>query len=113
MLSIQELNEIRDRVRQNLNIRKFEGEVTVYISSGTTAIACGSRRLLAAAMEELASLGGEGVQLKQKDLDVTSEEMPAALIVSAEGEVLLKRVTEDQIRRIIRENQRKPEASGN
>ena len=113
MLTIQGLNEIRERVRQNLNIRRFEGEVTVFISSGTTAIACGSRRLLAAAMEELAERGGEGVQLKQKDLDVTSEDMPAALIVSAEGEVLLKRVSEDQIRRIIRENQRKPETPGN
>ena len=113
MLTIQELNEIRDRVRQNLNIRKFEGEVTVYISSGTTAIACGSRRLLAAAMDELAQLGGEGVQLKQRDLDVSSEEMPAVLIASAEGEVLLTRVSEEQIRRIIRENQKKSDGSGN
>lgn len=108
MLTIQELNEIRDRVRQHLNIRKFEGDVTLYVSSGTTAIACGSRRLLAAAMDELALLGGEGVQLKQKDLDVQSEEMPAVLISSAEGEVLLKKVTDEQIRRIVRENHRTP-----
>jgi hypothetical protein len=39
--------------------------------------------------------------------------MPAVLIASAEGEVLLTRVSEDQIRRIIRENQKKSDGSGN
>lgn len=103
MLTIQELNAIRDRVRQTLNVRKSDGEVTIYVSSGTTAIACGSRLLLAAAMDELARCDNPMLQLKQKDLDVTSEEMPAVLIVSGESEVLLRKVSENQVRDLIRE----------
>ena len=100
MLTVEKLNEIRERVRQHLNVRNNDGEVKVIISSGTTAIASGSRMLMRAALDEIERLNASDIQVQQKDLDVDSAEQPAVLIIVGEEETLMKRVSEEEIRQI-------------
>jgi hypothetical protein len=102
VLTITELNEIRARVRQHLSVRKDDNEVRVIISSGTTAIAAGSRQLMAAALEEIAAHGTANVQVSQRELDVEANEQPAVIVATNGSEVLYKRCTPAELRTLIR-----------
>lgn len=101
MLTITELNEIRARVRQHLSVRKDDNGVRVIISSGTTAIAAGSRQLMAAALDEIAAHGAN-VQVSQRELDVEASEQPAVIVATNGSEVLYKRCTPAELRMLIR-----------
>jgi len=100
VLSVNELNEIRARVRQQLSVRTNDTTVKIVISSGTTAIASGSRKLMAAALDEIEK-SNSTIHIEQRELDVTCEEQPAVLLVVGEKETLYKRCTVDQIRELI------------
>ena len=102
MLTVQELNEIRSRVRQHLNVRKSQGEVKLVISSGTMAIARGSRQLMAAALDEMERINASGIQVQQQDLEVDSQDQPMVMIVDGEDRQVLKRVSTDEIRELVR-----------
>lgn len=104
MLSVAELNEIRSRVRQHLSVRKNESEVRVVISSGTTAIAAGSRQLMSAALDEIAKTNASAVHIEQRELDVEASEQPAVLVIANEQETLYKRCTVEMIRDLVRSN---------
>jgi hypothetical protein len=101
VLTITELNEIRARVRQHLSVRKDDNEARVIIASGTTAIAAGSRQLMAAALEEI-SAHNANVQVSQRELDVEAGEQPAVIVATNGSEVLYKRCTAAELRAIIR-----------
>lgn len=101
MLTITELNEIRARVRQHLSVRKDDNEVRVIIASGTTAIAAGSRQLMAAVLDEIAVHGAANIQVSQRELDVEASEQPAVIVATNGSEVLHKRCTPSELRAII------------
>lgn len=103
MLTIAELNEIRARVRQHLSVRTNDTSVKFIISSGTTAIASGSRQLMAAALDEVAQHNA-AIQIEQRELDVSCDEQPAVLVVSGNSETLYKRCTPQLIRELITRN---------
>ncbi|MBT9156694.1 MAG: hypothetical protein DDT37_01682 [Firmicutes bacterium] len=102
MLTIAELNVIRARVRQHLSVRKDDNDVRVIIGGGTTAIAAGSRQLMAAALEEIALHAGANVQVSQRELDIEANEQPAVIIAVNGNETLHKRCTPAELRSLIR-----------
>ncbi|MDP3486456.1 MAG: hypothetical protein Q8S19_00800 [Bacillota bacterium] len=100
MLTITELNEIRARVRQHLSVRKNDTNIKIIISSGTTAIAAGSRQIMSAALDEVAKHNAL-VQIEQRELDVNCDEQPAVLVVTETSETLYKRCTPDMVRELV------------
>jgi len=101
MLTVAELNEIRSRVRKQLRVRTNGSAVKVVISSGTTAIAAGSRAVMAAALDEIAAKGLHSVQIEQREIDVAAGEQPAVIIVTQGAETLVKNCTPDAMRELI------------
>ena len=100
MLTISELNEIRSRVRNHLSVRKNDTNVKIVISSGTTAIAAGSRQIMSAALDEVAKHNAV-VQIEQRELDVNCDEQPAVLVVTETSETLYKRCTQQMVRELV------------
>ncbi|MBS3950656.1 MAG: hypothetical protein KGZ53_08380 [Peptococcaceae bacterium] len=100
MLTITELNEIRTRVRQHLSVRMNETTVKIVISSGTTAIAAGSRQIMFAALDEITKHNAV-VQIEQRELDVNCDEQPAVLVVTETSETLYKRCTPEMVRGLV------------
>lgn len=100
MLTITELNEIRSRVRQHLSVRKNDTSVKIVISSGTTAIAAGSRQIMSAALDEVAR-HNVVVQIEQRELDVNCDEQPAVLVITETSETLYKRCTPQMVRELV------------
>jgi len=100
MLTISELNEIRSKVRQHLAVRKNDMGTRFVISSGTTAIAAGSRQIMSAALDEIAAQEAL-IQVEQRELDVDCSEQPAVLVVTEASETLYKKCTPELVRQLI------------
>jgi len=101
MLTVAELNEIRSRVRKQLRVRTNGSAVKVIISAGTTAIAAGSRAIMAAALDEIATKGLSTVQIEQREIDVLATEQPAVIILAHDEEILVKNCTPDMLRELM------------
>jgi len=101
MLTVAQLNEIRARVRKQLRVRTNGSPVKVIIASGTTAIAAGSRKVMAAILEEIDVKGLGSVQVEQREIDVAAGEQPAVIICAHGAEVLHKQCTPDQARELL------------
>lgn len=103
MLSVSELNKIRSRVRQNLSVRYTDTGMKFVISSGTTAIAAGSRQIMSAALDAIARHNAP-ILIEQRELDVDCDEQPAILVVTVSSETLYKRCTVEKVRELVARN---------
>lgn len=65
MKSLEELDKLRDRLRQEMNIRDKDHDVTITVSMGTCGIAAGARETVKALLEELKQQGLNNVALTQ------------------------------------------------
>ncbi|NLW17712.1 MAG: (2Fe-2S) ferredoxin domain-containing protein [Firmicutes bacterium] len=83
MLTVAELNAIRDRVRKQLSIR--EPHHRLIIGVGTVGIAAGAREVMVTAMEEVGRRGLDLVVIGE-DLAMPASDMPVVKFVSANGE---------------------------
>jgi len=101
MLTVAQLNEIRARVRKQLRVRSNGSPVKIIISSGTTAIAAGSRKVMAAVLEEITDKGLSIVQVEQREIEVEAAEHPAVIVCAHGEEVLHKQCTPELIRELI------------
>ena len=78
MLTVAELNAIRDRVRKQLSIR--EPHDRLIIGVGTVGIAAGAREVMAAAMQEVSERNLDMVVVGE-DLAVSADQMPVVKFV--------------------------------
>lgn len=63
--SVEELNRVRERARQEMAVRNGEAGARVVIAMGTCGIAAGAREVLLAVMEELEQRGLHDVTVSQ------------------------------------------------
>ncbi len=65
MKSIEDLNQLREKARNALNLRNGEASARIIISMGTCGIASGAREVLMAVLDELSARGLEDVIVTQ------------------------------------------------
>ncbi len=101
MMTVAQLNSIRDRVRKELLIREPHNRLVVGV--GTVGIAAGAREIMAAAMEVVNTLGLDMVVVGE-DLSVPAEQMPVVRFIGADGEeITFTSVTASKIREIVKD----------
>lgn len=83
MLTVAELNAIRDRVRKQLSIREPHNRLIIGV--GTVGIAAGAREVMVAAMQDVSTLGLDMVVVGE-DLSMPASDMPVVKFVTATGE---------------------------
>lgn len=99
MLTVAELNAIRDRVRKQLSIREPHNRLIIGV--GTVGIAAGAREVMAAAMQEVSVLGLDMVVVGE-DLAMPADQMPVVKFMAATGEVTVyTKVTAAKTREIV------------
>ncbi|HHW99149.1 MAG TPA: hypothetical protein GX738_05915 [Firmicutes bacterium] len=99
MLTVAELNAIRDRVRKQLSIREPHNRLIVGV--GTVGIAAGARDVMMTAMQEVNERGLDLVVVGE-DLAMPASDMPVVKFVRANGEErVYTKVSATSIREII------------
>jgi NADP-reducing hydrogenase subunit HndB len=100
MLTVAQLNTIRERVRRELMVREPHGRLVVGV--GTLGLSAGAREVIAAAMNEVSTLGLDLVVVGE-DLDVPAEHVPVVKYVDASGEeTIFNAVSPEEVREIIK-----------
>lgn len=99
MLSVAELNAIRDRVRKQLSIREPHNRLIIGV--GTVGIAAGARDVMLTAME-LVNESGLDLVVIGEDLPLPATDMPVIKFITASGEeTVYTKVTAARVREII------------
>ncbi len=99
MLTIEQLNEIRDRVKKELALRSPGGRLIV--GMGTTGLAAGAREVLTAAVAEV-NARGSNLVVAGADLPVRPDQLPAVKHVAPSGaETLYTSVTAASVRELV------------
>lgn len=65
MKNLAELEQLREKLQREINVRQKEHQVTVLVSMGTCGIAAGGREVMKAILEELKEQGLKEVALTQ------------------------------------------------
>ncbi|MGI6357366.1 MAG: hypothetical protein ACOX2K_01525 [Bacillota bacterium] len=101
MLSIEQLNEIRERVSKELKVRHPAGRLVV--SVGTMGLAAGAREVMTAAVDEISALGLP-LAVGAEDCDASPGEMPLVrVLLPQQAEKRYAKVTADRVRQIVRD----------
>ncbi len=100
MLSIEQLNQIRERVSKELKVRHPAGRLVV--SVGTVGLAAGAREVMTAALDEI-SAWELPLVVEGEDSEVQPNELPLVrVLLPAQEEKRYAHVTADQVRQIVR-----------
>jgi NADP-reducing hydrogenase subunit HndB len=80
-----ELIQLRDKVRDSIELRTGEKDVRITVHMGTCGIAAGARDVLAALAHELESASVKNVTLKQSGCAGLCEHEPMMTVADASG----------------------------
>ena len=101
MKTLEELNRLRERVRQDIRIRQ-QTDTRIIIGMGTCGIAAGAREVLKAALEEVAKRHLEGVSVQQTGcIGMCEKEVLVDVARPGEPRITYGKVTPETARRII------------
>lgn len=99
MLTVAELNAIRDRVRKQLSVREPHNRLIIGV--GTVGIAAGARDVIVTAMEEVNTRGLDMVVVGE-DLPMPATDMPVVKFITGTGEeTVYTKVTAAGVSKII------------
>ncbi len=101
--SPDELRELRDRARREVDLRDGERQVRITVHMGTCGIAAGAREVMAALMDELSASEANWVTLAQSGCLGLCDQEPMLTLRDAAGcEFVYARLDPDCVRRIVR-----------
>ena len=101
MLTVDQLNEIRERVRKELAVR--DAGIRLVVGVGTPGLAAGAREVMLAALDECERLGLQ-LSVVGQDIPAAAGQLPLVKLVPVTGEErLYTRVSPAQVREIVRQ----------
>ena len=102
MKSIKELEEIRQRTLNNINMRKDSDSTRIVVGMATCGIAAGARPVLLKFMEEISQRGLSGVTVSQTGCIGVCRLEPIVEIYAPNSEkVTYVKVTPEMVARIV------------
>ncbi|MDI6617605.1 MAG: (2Fe-2S) ferredoxin domain-containing protein [Clostridiales bacterium] len=105
MKTIQELEEIRKRTLQTINIRKDRSGTRIVVGMATCGIAAGARPVLASIMDEVSKNNLSDVVVAQTGcIGVCRLEPIVEVYRPGEEKVTYVRMTSDKAKRVVREH---------
>lgn len=105
MKTLQELAEIRDRMRNKVAIREGGAEVRVVVGMATCGIAAGARPVLAAFVEGVSEQGlNEKVSVTQTGCVGICQYEPVVEVFEGDKKVTYVKMTADMAKRVVEEH---------
>ena len=104
-LKVSDLDKIKDRVKRTTTLRDGAGRARVTVHMGTCGIAAGSRKIMAALMDEVAKKDISDVILTTSGCaGLCSREPMATVELPGKAPVKYVDLTDEKIRRILEEH---------
>lgn len=104
MKSIEELNQLRDKIKREMKTREQNHSVTVTVNMGTTGIAAGSREIIKALLEELKEQGLSDVALRQTSHDGQLQFEPLVKVSKDGEDTTYVKVDRNKAKEIVRKH---------
>ena len=105
MKTLQELAEIRDRMRNKVAIREGGAEVRVVVGMATCGIAAGARPVLAAFVEGVSEQGlNEKVSVTQTGCVGICQYEPVVEVFEGDKKVTYVKMTAEMAKRVVEEH---------
>ena len=104
-LKVSDLDKIKDRVKRTTTLRDGAGRARITVHMGTCGIAAGSRKIMAALMDEVAKKDISDVILTTSGCaGLCSREPMATVELPGKAPVKYVDLTDEKIRRILEEH---------
>lgn len=110
MKSLAELDELREKLCREMNVRGQEHDITVKVSMGTCGIAAGAREIVKALLEELGSQGINNVALTQTSCAGLCHYEPLLEVALGGEKTTYVNVDQEKAKEIVRQHLKKGEA---
>ncbi len=102
MKNLEELDRLRENLRQAMKIREQAPEVSVRVSMGTCGIAAGAREIVMSLLEELKEQGLDGVALTQTSCAGLCHYEPLLEVIKGSEKTTYVNIDRDKAREIVR-----------
>ncbi|SFR13480.1 (2Fe-2S) ferredoxin domain-containing protein [Desulfoscipio geothermicus] len=104
MKSLAELDKLREKLRQEMNVREKDHDVTVTVSMGTCGIAAGAREIVKALLEEMKEQGLSRVALTQTSCAGLCQHEPLVEVNRGNEKITYINVDRDKAREIVKKH---------
>ncbi|MBM7624147.1 NAD(P)H-dependent oxidoreductase subunit E [Sporohalobacter salinus] len=104
MKSLEELNELKEKVQKDLNTRKSEGKPKVIVGMGTCGIAAGARKIMQALLDEINKRDLDVIVSQTGCIGMCEKEPLVDVKLPGKDRITYGRVTEEDAQRIIVEH---------
>ncbi len=104
MKSLNELDKLREKLQQDIQVRQAEHDVTVTVSMGTCGIAAGAREVVKAMLDELNDQGLSNVALTQTSCAGLCRHEPLVEITRGDEKTTYVHVDGNKAREIIKKH---------
>ena len=105
MKSLEELENLRKKMQEEMKLREGEQQTKIIVSMGTCGIAAGARDVLAAILEELGKRKMAGVTVTQSGCAGKCDVEPLVEVIKpGQEKVTYQHVDKDKARRIVVEH---------
>ncbi|ADL13784.1 (2Fe-2S) ferredoxin domain-containing protein [Acetohalobium arabaticum] len=104
MKSLDELNELKEKVQQDLKTRKADGKPKVIVGMGTCGIAAGAREIMQVLLEEIDKRKLDVVVTQTGCIGMCEKEPLVDVQLSGKNRITYGEVTKEAARRIISEH---------
>lgn len=104
MKSLDELDKLRQKLQQDMQVRDKDHEVKVTVSMGTCGIAAGAREIVQAMLEELKEQGLNNVALTQTSCVGLCQHEPLLEVAQGGEKTTYINVDQEKAREIVRKH---------
>ncbi|TYO96913.1 (2Fe-2S) ferredoxin domain-containing protein [Desulfallas thermosapovorans] len=104
MKSLDELDKLRQKLQQDMQVRDNDHEVRVTVSMGTCGIAAGAREIVQAMLEELKEQGLNNVALTQTSCVGLCQHEPLLEVARGGEKTTYINVDREKAREIVRKH---------
>lgn len=104
MKSLEELENLRRKVQEELKPREGEQQTKIIVSMGTCGISAGAREVLTAILDELGKRNMSGVTVTQSGCAGKCDAEPLVEVVKGEDKIVYQHVDKEKARRIVLEH---------
>ena len=104
MKSLADLHALREKLKQDIKLRKSEGTIII-VGMGTCGIAAGAREVMSAILDELAVRNLTDVQVRQTGcIGMCEKEVLVDVVRPGEPRITYGKVTPADVKKIIAEH---------
>jgi len=105
MKTLEELRKIREKAREDLNLRSADHRVKVVVSMGTSGIAMGAREVMKAFLDEVGKHGLKDVIVTQTgEKGLSSMEPVVDVLVEEQPRVTYGYMNPEKVARVVKEH---------